>query len=135
MVQKYDKTLLKTAELFAQESSCLRKKVGAVISDSSRPISVGYNGTLPGSKEPCEDQNETSPHVIHAEQNAISFAAKSGISTNNTTLYVTLSPCNICALLIVQAGIKKVVYREEYRDTTGLEILKGANIELLHLMD
>lgn len=134
MKLKYDKTMLKTANLWSLHSSCKRNQVGCVIAKDSRTIAIGYNGTLPNSNNNCEEDSETKPTVIHAEQNAIAFAAKNGIATKDTTMYITLSPCPVCALIMVQAGIKRVVYKEEYRDLTGLEILKEAHIEISQIM-
>lgn len=184
-MSKYDKTFLKMAYIWAEESYCKRRKVGAMIAKDSRPISGGYNGTVSGTENCCEedfgtesdietrtlteldlvedfvleakqyceefgliyvDSKEiddkiilkyrrprirTKPSVVHAEANAIAYAAKEGISTKDCTLYVTLSPCINCANLIIQSGIKRVVYNESYRDMSGVEhlIANGVQVE------
>ena len=119
------------AEEVAKASYCKKYKVGAVIVKDDRIISIGYNGTPTNSiNNCCEENGKTKDDVIHAEMNAILFAAKNGISTNGCTLYVTLSPCKDCAKNIIQAGIKKVIYKDEYKDTTGIKILsKSIEIE------
>ena len=131
---KYDRVLMQTAWVWSDESFCVRSKVGCVIARDSRVVSIGYNGTPSGFMNICEDiDGNTKDIVIHAEQNALMFAAKSGIATNGTTIYCTLAPCAQCALLIIQAGIKRVVFAEYYRDRTGLETLKRAKIETVYL--
>ena len=128
---KYDQTMMKTAELWAQESYCKRRKVGAVIAKDSRIIANGYNGRVSGAGNDCEDQNGLSrPDLLHAEQNSIFFAAKKGISTEGCTIYVTLSPCYECSKAIIQSGIKRVVYKEPYTDTTPLEFLQENGVEV-----
>lgn len=180
-MSKYDKVFIKMAYIWAEESYCKRKKVGSMIAKASRPISGGYNGTVSGADNCCEEDfgtesdietrlltiksrsnykeeaNEfckdfgliyieselkeekisvkyrrprvrTKPSVVHAEANAIAYAAKEGISTKGCTLYVTLSPCINCANLIIQSGIKEVVYAEAYRDLSGVEHLKENGI-------
>jgi dCMP deaminase len=112
------------AEEVSKASSCKRNKVGAVIVKDDRIISIGYNGTPTGAiSNCCEDGDKTKDDVIHAEMNAILFAVKNGISTKDCTLYVTLSPCKECAKNIIQSGIKKVIYKDLYRDATGIKML------------
>lgn len=137
-MNRYDKTMLATAKLFGELSYCEKKKVGAVIAKYGRLLATGYNGTVSGFDNQCEtydffeDKIVTSPYVIHAEQNALMFCAKNGIPTDSTTMYITLSPCSTCAKLIVQAGIKRVVFLEYYKDLGGLEFLIEAGVELLY---
>jgi len=115
-------------------SCCRRKKVGALIVKDSMIISDGFNGTPKGFPNDCEDSNGlTYWYVLHAEANAILKVAKSSQSTEGATVYVTYSPCKDCSKLIVQSGIKRVVYSEEYRDTAGLLILKEAGVEIIQL--
>jgi dCMP deaminase len=112
-----------------QESHCERRKVGAIIARETRIISTVYNGTPVGLDNRCEDtQGNTKRSVIHAEANAILFAAKHGVALEGTTLYVTTSPCIECAKMIIQSGIRKVGYSEVYKDTTGLDLLTIAGI-------
>ena len=135
---RYDKVMLETAKLFGELSYCEKKKVGAVIAKDGRILATGYNGTVSGFDNTCEtydfieDKLVTSPYVIHAEQNALMFCAKNGIPTDGTTMYVTLSPCATCAKLLVQAGIKRVVFLEYYKDLGGLEFLRLAGVELVY---
>ncbi len=129
-----DKRYLRMARIWAENSYCIRRQVGALLVKDKMIISDGYNGTPAGFENICEDENgKTKPYVLHAEANAISKIAKSGNSSNGATLYVTTSPCIECAKLIIQAGIKKVVYAEPYRINDGIQLLKRANIELLQL--
>lgn len=131
---KYDKAYLKMAFEWAKLSHCQRKKVGAIIVKDRMIISDGYNGTPTGFDNCCEDENyETKWMVLHAEANAILKVAASTQSTKDATLYVTLSPCKDCSKLIHQSGIIRVVYANEYKDTSGLEFLKKAGVELLKL--
>lgn len=138
MLNKYDETMLATAKLFGELSYCEKKKVGALIAKDGRILATGYNGTVSGFDNKCEtydaveDKLVTSPYVIHAEQNVLMFCAKNGIPTDGTTMYITLSPCYTCAKLIVQAGIKGVVFLEYYKDLGGLEFLREASVELLY---
>ena len=138
-MNRYDETMLATAKLFGELSYCEKKKVGAVIARDGRILATGYNGTVSGFDNKCEtydflqDKLVTSPYVIHAEQNALMFCAKNGIPTDGTTMYVTLSPCATCAKLLVQAGIKRVVFLEYYKDLGGLEFLRLAGVELVYL--
>jgi dCMP deaminase len=122
--QKLDKTFINIANEVGQLSHCIRSKVGAVIVNKGNIISFGYNGTPAGMDNCCEENNVTLPHVIHAESNAILKAAKSGYAVEGSTLYLTLSPCQDCCKLILQSGIKRVVYRDKYRDTAGIDFLK-----------
>jgi dCMP deaminase len=119
------------AAIWAKNSYCKRRQVGALIVKDRMIISDGYNGTPAGFENICEDENGvTKPYVLHAEANAISKVAKSGNSSEGSTLYVTASPCLECSKLIIQAGIKRVVYRDEYRLTDGIDLLKRAGIEV-----
>jgi len=178
-MSKYDNVMMETAHLFSRMSSCKRKQVGAVLSTNDRIRSTGYNGTIKGKSNICEDEyfqcehcferNEnlsglaykvpkpsendfdfhcskcnkkmkdirkkyiTNDFTLHAEQNALTDAASQGISTQGATMYITLSPCKQCAKLMAQAGIKKVVYDEEYRDKSGIQFLKSLDIETFQL--
>lgn len=119
------------ASIWAKNSYCKRRQVGALLVKDKMIISDGYNGTPSGFENVCEDESgATKPYVLHAEANAISKVAKSGNSSDGSTLYVTASPCIECAKLIIQAGIKRVVYRDEYRLTDGVDLLKRAGIEV-----
>lgn len=131
---KYHKTYLKMACEWSTLSCCNKKKVGAIIVKDGMIISDGFNGTPKGFPNDCEDLNgDTYWYVLHAEANAILKVAKSSQSTEGATLYVTMSPCRECSKLIVQAGIKRVIYAEEYRDLDGLVILREANIDVLKM--
>ena len=135
MSERLDRYFIGVATLTASLSYAKRKKVGAVIVKDKRICAIGYNGTPTGFPNDCEDilsskQLKTKDTVVHAEANAIFWCAKSGISTLGATLYQTLSPCATCALSIIQSGIKRVVYVEDYRDLTGVEILKKAGIQI-----
>lgn len=122
------------ATVWAKNSYCVRRKVGALIVKNRMIISDGYNGTPAGFENVCEDENGiTKPYVLHAEANAITKVAKSGNSSDGATLYVTDAPCVECAKLIIQAGIKRVVYSKDYRITDGLDLLKRASIEVCKL--
>ncbi len=127
----YDHTYLKMAQVWGNLSYCKRKKVGALIVKDNMIISDGYNGTPSGFENVCEDENnETKWHVLHAEANAISKVAGSTQNSKGATLYVTLSPCKECSKLIFQAGIKRVVFYQKYSDTTGLDFLKKAGVQI-----
>jgi|TARA_Y100000992_G_scaffold78125_1_gene49518 dCMP deaminase len=129
---KYDNSYLKMAKVWGDLSYCKRRKVGALIVKDRMIISDGYNGTPSGFENICEDDNNyTKWYVLHAEANAIMKVAASTQSTNGATLYITLSPCKECSKLIHQSGIKRVVYSEEYKDTSGLDFLKKAGVELV----
>jgi len=131
-----DKRYLKMARIWASNSYCIRKKVGALLVKDKMIISDGYNGTPSGFENKCEDENDvTKTYVLHAEANAITKVAKSNNSSEGSTLYITTSPCMECSKLIIQAGIKRVVYEEKYRITDGLDLLKRANIDLEHIPD
>ncbi len=126
-----DQRYLEMAMIWAQNSYCERRKVGALIVKDKMIISDGYNGTPSGFENICEDENNnTKPYVLHAEANAITKVAKSGNSSDGATLYVTSSPCLECSKLIIQAGIKRVVFTENYRLEDGINLLKRANIEV-----
>ena len=119
------------ASVWAKNSYCTRRKVGAILVKDRMIISDGYNGTPSGFENVCEDENGvTKPYVLHAEANAITKVAKSGNSSLGATLYVTASPCLECAKLIIQAGINRVVYQEEYRITDGVDLLRRAGIQV-----
>mgnify|MGYP003572442289 CR=1 FL=1 len=130
---------MKTAQVWAEESYCKKKKVGAVIARKGRIIAQGYNGTVAGSNNICEcgDSDiasdlsalKTKDEVIHAEVNAIAYAAQYGISTKGTTVYVTLSPCIECSKVLIQAGVKKVIYLESYKGDAGAEFLNAHGVK------
>ena len=129
---EFDRKYLEMAGIWAQNSYCKRRKVGALIVKDRMIISDGYNGTPTGFENVCEDaEGHTKPYVLHAEANAITKVAKSNNSSDGATLYITASPCVECAKLIIQSGIKRVVYSENYRDDSGINLLKRANIETL----
>jgi len=170
-LEKYDNSMMKTAYIWAQESYCRRRQVGAVLAKEGRILSIGYNGTVAGSKSNnCEDEiiteifkcskcGSTTHHngkcsmcdnnymifshkektlvskqtVLHAESNTLAFAAKNGIATNGCDLYVTLSPCVECSKLIIQHGIKRVIYDIEYRVTDGLDFLKSHGVKVVKM--
>lgn len=126
-----DERYLRMAKVWAENSYCKRRQVGALLVKDKSIISDGYNGTPSGFENVCEDEdNKTKPYVLHAEANAITKVAKSSNSSDGATLYVTSSPCLECAKLIIQAGIRRVVYSEVYRCTDGLELLRRAGIQL-----
>ena len=140
--EKYLGTYMKTAKLFAEHSTAIRKKVGAVIVKDNRIISIGYNGMPTGWTNVCEYWNETAqlegewktkPEVLHAETNAIAKLARSSESGNDASLFVTCSPCLECAKLIYQSGIQEVFYNEEYRSNDGVEFLTKCNIPVRKL--
>ena len=129
-----DRRYMKMAFIWAENSYCRRRKVGALLVKDKMIISDGYNGTPSGFENICEDENNvTKPYVLHAEANAITKVARSNNSSNDATLYVTSSPCIECAKLIIQAGIKRVVYADAYRLSDGIELLKRAKIELVSI--
>ena len=122
------------ASIWSENSYCIRRKVGALIVKDKMIISDGYNGTPPGFENICEDDNNTTkPYVLHAEANAITKIARSNNSSDGATMYVTAAPCIECAKLIIQAGIKRVVYSESYRLDDGIQLLKRANIEVVFI--
>jgi dCMP deaminase len=134
--KQFDKHYLEMAAVWSKNSYCNRRKVGALIVKDKMIISDGYNGTPAGFENDCEDEdNITKAYVLHAEANAITKVAKSGNNSLGGTLYVTTSPCIECSKLIIQSGIKRVVYLDEYHNTAGLDLLKRANIEVVHLTE
>ena len=130
-MEKFDHSHIEMAAIWARNSYCKRRQVGALLVKDRMIISDGYNGTPSGFENVCEDDNGvTKPYVLHAEANAITKVAKSGNSSSGATLYVTASPCVECAKLIIQAGVRRVVYRDEYRLTDGVDLLRKAGIEV-----
>jgi dCMP deaminase len=126
-----DGRYMRMARIWAENSYCKRRKVGALLVKNKMIISDGYNGTPSGFENNCEDENDSSkPYVLHAEANAITKVARSHNSSDGATLYVTASPCIECAKLIIQAGISRVIYGEDYRIMDGLDLLKRAGIEV-----
>jgi dCMP deaminase len=133
---KFDRSYIEMAHVWAKNSYCKRRQVGALIVKDRMIISDGYNGTPSGFENICEDdEGITKPYVLHAEANAITKVAKSNNSSEGATLYITDSPCMECAKLIIQAGIERVVYDKKYRITDGLDLLEraGISVEELHL--
>ncbi|MBC8005775.1 MAG: dCMP deaminase family protein [Verrucomicrobia bacterium] len=129
-----DQRYLRMAQIWAQNSYCRRRQVGALLVKDKMIISDGYNGTPSGFKNNCEDENNhTYPYVLHAEANAITKVAKSNNSSEGATLYVTSSPCMECAKLIIQAGIKRVVFYDSYRLEDGINLLQQAHIEIVQI--
>ncbi|MBQ5742243.1 MAG: dCMP deaminase family protein [Bacteroidaceae bacterium] len=129
-----DNRYLRMACIWSENSYCTRRQVGALIVKDKMIISDGYNGTPSGFENICEDENDvTFPYVLHAEANAITKIARSGNNSQDSTLYVTDSPCIECAKLIIQAGIKRVVYKRAYRLTDGVDLLLKAGIEVTHM--
>lgn len=130
----FDKRYMRMATIWAENSYCERRKVGALIVKDKMIISDGYNGTPSGFENVCEDENNvTKPYVLHAEANAITKIARSNNNSEGATLYVTASPCIECAKLIIQAGIKRVVYGEKYRLTDGIDLLERAGVTVEYL--
>ena len=125
-----DERYIRMARIWAENSYCERRKVGALIVKDGSIISDGYNGTPSGFENECECDGKTKPYVLHAEANAITKLAKDTRSSVGATLYVTMSPCIECAKLIIQAGIKRVVYDEQYRDTSGIDLLRRAGVKV-----
>jgi dCMP deaminase len=130
---KYDQAYMRMAFEWAKLSHCDRKKVGALIVKDRMIISDGFNGTPTGFENCCEDDGSTKWYVLHAEANAILKVASSTQSCKNSTLYITLSPCKECSKLIHQSGIKRVVYANSYKDTSGLDFLEKAGVEVTYL--
>lgn len=125
---------LRMARIWAENSYCQRRKVGALVVKDKMIISDGYNGTPSGFENVCEDDdNITKPYVLHAEANAITKLARSSNNSDGATLYVTDAPCIECAKLIIQAGIKRVVFAKQYRLHDGIDLLERANIQVIHL--
>jgi len=134
--EKFDRAYLRMAREWGKLSRCKRKQVGAIIVKDRMIISDGYNGTPSGFDNDCEDENGiTKWYVLHAEANAILKVAASTQSCRGATLYITLSPCRECSKLIHQAGIIRVVYQQAYKDNSGLDFLKKANVELTHISE
>lgn len=132
--QLLDIRYMKMARIWAENSYCKRRQVGALIVKDKMIISDGYNGTPSGFENDCEDENfKSKPYVLHAEANAITKVARSNNSSEGATLYVTASPCIECAKLIIQAGIIRVVYAEQYHKVDGIELLQRAGIETLYV--
>lgn len=132
--QELDKRYMRMAAIWAENSYCVRRQVGALIVKDKMIISDGYNGTPAGFENICENEEGfTKPYVLHAEANAITKIARSNNNSNGATLYVTTSPCIECAKLIIQAGIIRVVYGEEYHVMDGIELLKRAGVEVVYL--
>lgn len=131
-----DRRYLRMTAIWAENSYCERRKVGALIVKDNMIISDGYNGTPAGFENICEDEEgNTKPYVLHAEANAITKVARSNNSSDGGTLYVTASPCIECAKLIIQSGIKRVVFKDLYRLTAGIDLLKRAGVECVHVDD
>lgn len=134
--KKIDLRYMKMARIWAENSYCERRQVGALLVKNQMIISDGYNGTPSGFPNKCEDENNASfPYVLHAEANAITKVARSNNSSEGATLYVTASPCMECAKLIIQAGIKRVVYGEKYRILDGVQLMQQAGIEVIQCED
>ncbi len=132
--EEFDRRYLEMANTWAKNSYCKRRQVGALIVKEKMIISDGYNGTPSGFENMCEDENNnTKPYVLHAEANAITKVAKSNNSSEGATLYITSSPCMECAKLIIQSGIKRVVFSNKYRIEDGIDLLKRAKIEVVSL--
>jgi len=132
--RQFDKHYLEMAAVWSKNSYCKRRQVGALIVKDKMIISDGFNGTPEGFENECEDEsNVTKAYVLHAEANAITKVAKSGNNSMGGTLYVTTSPCIECSKLIIQSGIKRVVFLTKYHNTEGLDLLKRANIEIVNL--
>ncbi|HOS83643.1 MAG TPA: dCMP deaminase family protein [Bacteroidales bacterium] len=126
-----DSRYLRMAQIWAENSYCNRRKVGAILVKDKMIISDGYNGTPSGFENVCEDEEgKTKPYVLHAEANAITKVAKSANNSDGATLYVTTSPCIECSKLIIQSGIKRVVYTDPYRNNDGLDLLQKAGIDV-----
>lgn len=131
-----DTRYLRMAKIWSENSYCVRRKVGALLVKDKMIISDGFNGTPSGFPNVCEDDgNVTFPYVLHAEANAITKVARSNNSSDGSTLYVTASPCIECAKLIIQAGIRRVVFSELYRITDGIDLLREAGVEVTHIPD
>ncbi len=135
--RQFDKSYLEMAAVWATNSYCKRRQVGALLVKDRMIISDGYNGTPAGFENVCEDEvtGKTKPYVLHAEANAITKVAKSGNSSLGATMYVTTAPCLECAKLIIQAGIVRLVYKNNYSVTDGLDLLRRAGIEIVNLSE
>ena len=131
--RKFDKRYLEMARIWSKNSYCQRRQVGALVVKDGMIISDGYNGTPSGFENICEDDNGvTKPYVLHAEANAITKLARSNNNSEGATIYITASPCIECAKLIIQSGIRRVVYGENYRLTDGIDLLRRAGIEVVY---
>lgn len=130
---KLDLRYLRMARIWAENSYCKRRQVGALVVKDKMIISDGYNGTPSGFENICEENDITKPYVLHAEANAITKLARSSNNSDGSTLYVTASPCIECAKLIIQAGIKRVVYAEKYRLNDGIQLMERAGIKVEYL--
>ena len=131
---KLDERYLRMARIWAENSYCQRRQVGALVVKDKMIISDGYNGTPTGFENICEDENNVSkPYVLHAEANAITKLARSNNNSDGATIYITASPCIECAKLIIQAGIRRVVYARDYRLSDGIDLLRRAHIEVEHM--
>ncbi|MBO4565581.1 MAG: dCMP deaminase family protein [Bacteroidaceae bacterium] len=128
-----DQRYLRMAKIWAENSYCKRRQVGALVVKNQMIISDGFNGTPSGFENVCEENDVTKPYVLHAEANAITKLARSHNSSDKATLYVTASPCLECAKLIIQSGIKRVIYGEQYRLSDGIDLLKRAGIEVVQM--
>jgi len=132
--EQFDRKYLEMATIWAKNSYCKRRQVGALIVQGRMIISDGFNGTPEGFENVCEDENnKTKPYVLHAEANAITKVAKSNNSSEGATLYITTSPCLECAKLIIQSGIKRVVFCDNYRKDDGISLLYRAGIEVKYI--
>lgn len=132
--KRYDTAYLKMAQSWSKLSHCVRKQVGAIIVKDEMIISDGYNGTPAGFDNCCEnEEGNTQWYVLHAEANAILKVAKSTNNCKGATLYLTLSPCKDCSKLVIQAGIKRVVFKDSYKDTEGIEFLRSAGVEIIQI--
>ena len=132
--RQLDMRYLRMARIWAENSYCVRRKVGALIVKDKMIISDGYNGTPSGFENVCEDETgRTKPYVLHAEANAITKVAKSANNCDGSTLYITAAPCLECSKLIIQAGIRRVVFDELYRITDGIDLLRRAGVEVCHI--
>ncbi len=134
-MNRFDRSYLEMARVWASNSYCRRRQVGALIVKDKMIISDGFNGTPSGFENICEEDGITKPYVLHAEANAITKVAKSGNNSDGATLYVTAAPCIECSKLIIQAGIRRVVYEDEYRLEDGINLLKRAGIEVERVSD
>ena len=127
-----DGRYLRMAQIWSENSYCKRRQVGALVVKDKMIISDGYNGTPSGFENVCEENDVTKPYVLHAEANAITKLARSSNNSDGATLYVTASPCMECSKLIIQAGIRRVVYGENYRIEDGIKLLERAGVEVVH---
>lgn len=129
-----DQFYLNIAKEISKASYCKRRQVGAIIVKDDNIISFGYNGTISGYENICECDGITKKEVLHAETNAIAKCCKSSYSSDGSTIYVTLSPCFECSKIIIQAGIKRVIYKDNYTDLSGIDLLKKSNIDVLQII-